>query len=319
MMNVITNPISNIPKNEKSHVHGWSQLWRDQLSAFIDHKCTPQITKADVVYIDHGANFGGTLNLFGGANKEVYDRINLVMSCSNIVSLDWDMPDYGAMLKKRLSAATTYKGITEKWCDAVSKRIKSITSLKQKDLKTDGVTFGDSHTIAYSGTGDRVYRTDGKTLFGSVRKGLREEFQESVGRLTICLGSIDIRHHILRHADFSLRYTLKEYVRQGNELADDVWFTAPVPVEFEGRRIPKSGFYKKTPFFGSWKERWDLTNEFIDILNEESKGKVIMPPKEWYTMDPEKYANTYMEHGSSFHIAPPYYRRNDWGVSPLGT
>ena len=203
-MNVITNPISNIPKNEKSHVHGWSQLWRDQLSAFIDHKCTPQITKADVVYIDHGANFGGSLNLFGGANKEVYDRINLVMSCSNIVSLDWDMPDYGAMLKKRLSAATTYKGITEKWCDAVSKRIKSITSLKQKDLKTDGVTFGDSHTIAYSGIGDRVYRTDGKTLFGTIRKGLRSEISESIGKLTLCMGSIDIRHHILRHPDFLL-------------------------------------------------------------------------------------------------------------------
>jgi hypothetical protein len=45
-------------------------------------------------------------------------------------------------------------------------------------------------------------------------------------------------------------------------MADDVWFAAPVPVEFEGRRIPKSGFYKKTPFYGSWKERWDLTNEF---------------------------------------------------------
>ena len=141
MKSVITNPISNIPKNEKSHVHGWTQVWRDHLSAFIDHKCTPQITKADVVYIDHGANFGGTLNLFGGANKEVYDRINIVMSCSNIVSLDWDMPDSGAMLKKRLEAPTTYKGITEKWCAAVSNRIKNITSLKQKDLKTDGVTF----------------------------------------------------------------------------------------------------------------------------------------------------------------------------------
>ena len=52
-------------------------------------------------------------------------------------------------------------------------------------------------------------------------------------------------------------------------------------------------------------------------LFKEAKGKVIMPPTEWYTMDPEKYANTYMEHGSSFHVAPPYYRRNDWGVSPL--
>ena len=204
-MNVITNPISNIPKNEKSHVHGWTQVWRDQLNASIDHKCTPQITKADVVYIDHGANFGGSLNLFGGANKEVYDRINLIMSCDNIVSLDWDMPDYGEMLKKRLEAPTTYKGINHMWCNAVSKRIRSITSLKQKDLKTDGVIFGDSHTIAFSDSGDRVYRTDGKTLFGSIRKGLRQDIQEPLGRLTISLGSIDIRHHILRHPGFSLK------------------------------------------------------------------------------------------------------------------
>ena len=160
------------------------------------------------------------------------------MSCSNVVSLDWDMPDYGAMLKKRLEAPTTYKSITEKWCDSVSKRIKSITSLKQKDLKTDGVTFGDSHTIAYSGSGDRVYRTDGKTLFGTIRKGLRTEISESIGSLTLCMGSIDIRHHVLRHGDFSLRYTIKEYVRQGNELADDVWFTAPVPVSYTHLTLP---------------------------------------------------------------------------------
>jgi hypothetical protein len=169
----------------------------------------PQVTKADVVYIDHGANFGGSLNLFGGANKEVYDRINLVMSCENIVSLDWDMPDYGEMLKKRLEAPTTYKGITPMWCNAISKRIRSITSLKQKDLKTDGVIFGDSHTIAFSDSGDRVYRTDGKTLFGSIRKGLRQDIQEPLGRLTISLGSIDIRHHILRHPGFSLKYNIK--------------------------------------------------------------------------------------------------------------
>jgi len=316
-MNVITNPISNIPKNEKSHVLGWSLLWKDQLKASIDHKCTPYIKNADVVYIEHGANFGGTLNLFGGANKEVFDKINLVMSCTNIVSLDWDMPDYGAMLKKRLDAPTTYKGITEKWCDLVSKRIQSISSLKQKDLLTDGVTIGDSHTIAFSGVGDRVYRADGKTLFGTLKKGLRQDFGELVGKATFCMGSIDIRHHILRYPDFSLKDTIKDYVSQAKELADDVWFAAPVPVEFEGRRIPKSGFYKKTPFFGSWKDRQELTNNFIDMLYTESKGKVVMPPKEWYTMDPEKYANTFMEHGSSFHIAPPFHFRKNWGVTAL--
>ena len=314
-MNVITNPISNIPKNKKSHVHGWTQVWGDQLKSYIDHKCTPLIVKADVVYIDHGANFGGTLNLFGGATKEVYDKINTVMACKNIVSLDWDMPNYGEMLRKRIGNATTYNGINNDWCDKVSERISNIASLKQEDIKTNSAIYGDSHTIAFSGKGDKVFRTDGKTLFGTLKKGF--DLKVEYDKITLCLGSIDIRHHILRHHNFSLKYTIKEYVRQGNELGDDVWFCAPVPVEFEGRRIPKSGYFKKTPFYGSWNERRDLTNEFIAILDEEAKGKVIMPPTEWYTMDPEKYANTYMEHGSSFHVAPPYYRRNDWGVSPL--
>lgn len=318
MSKVITNPINNIPKNEKSHVLGWSLVWKELLGASIDHRCTPQILNADTVYVDHGANFGGTLNLFGGATKDIFDRINILLACKNIVSLDWDMPDYGAMLKKRIGTNTTCEEITEKWCDMVSKRISTIQSLKHKDLETDGITLGDSHTIAFSGVGDRVYRSDGKTLFGTLRKGFTDDLG-GVSRLTLCHGSIDIRHHILRHDDFNLRETIKEYVKQGNELADDVWYAAPVPVEYEERRIPKSGFYKKTPFYGSWKERWDLTNQFIEILHDESKGKVVIPPKEWYSMDPEKYAKTYMEHGSSFHIAPPYYRRNDWGVSPFGT
>ena len=314
-MMVITNPISNIPKNPKSHTRGWSELWSEQLGASINHKCTPDILRADTVYIDHGANFGGTLNLFGGATKEVFDRINIVMACKNVVSLDWNMPEYGEMLRKRIRNATTYKGIDDDWCDKVTKRISKIKSLKQEDLKTNSVIYGDSHTIAFSGKGDKVFRTDGKTLYGTLKKGF--DLEGEYDKITLCLGSIDIRHHILRHHNFSLKYTLKEYVRQGNQLGDDVWFCAPVPVEFEGRRIPKSGYFKKEPFYGSWEDRHDLTNKFIEILHEEAKGKVIMPPKEWYTMDPEKYANTYMEHGSSFHVAPPYYRRNDWGVSPL--
>jgi len=321
-MKVITNPISNIPKNEKSHVHGWTQVWRDQLNAIIDHKCSPNILSADKVYIDHGANFGGTLNLFGGAAKEVFDRINLICACKDVVSLDWDMPDYGAMLKKRIGAKTTYEGITEQWCDTVSKRLQTIPSLKQEDLNGN-ITLGDSHTIAFSGPGHRVYRNDGKTLHGALKVGLDSFLRGTQPDNTIFLsfGSIDIRHHLLRH-DSSLRDLIVEYVKQGTKLEHDydcqVYYSYPVPVEYEGRRIPKTGYYKKTPFFGSQQERAELTKQFIDILEEESGNMTIDPPAFWYTMDPEKYAKTFMEHGSSFHIAPPYYYRNDWGESPLG-
>lgn len=324
-MNVITNPISNIPVNPKSHTHGWTQVWQDQLDTSINHKCTPKILNCDgIVYIDHGANFGGTLNLFGGATKEVYDRINLVTSCDNIVSLDWDMPDYGDMLKKRIGAKTTYEGITEEWCDALSKRLSTVTSLKQQDLDLPSVTLGDSHTIAFSSRGHRVLRNDGKTLFGALKSGLKNMLRGSTPteEITLCFGSIDIRHHILRHENFDLNALIRDYTDQGSELEDlygiSCQYTFPVPVEFEERRIPKSGFFKGTPFCGSWRERYDVTERFKDLLDRYSKGRVIAPPEEWYTMDPEKYAKTFMEHGSSFHIAPPFYRRNEWGGTILG-
>lgn len=321
-MNIITNPISNIPVNPKSHVHGWTQVWQDQLDAAIDHKCTPNILKADTVYIDHGANFGGTLNLFGGANKEVYDRINLVAACKNLVSLDWDMPDFGAMLKKRIGANTTYEGITEEWCDMLTERFKNVPSLKQQDLDYGSITLGDSHSIAFSDRGHRVLRNDGKTLHGSLRVGLDNMLRDCVPTSTIHLsfGSIDIRHHMLRYP-LKVEETIQNYTNQGKGLEDKygvkVKYALPVPVEFEGRRIPKSGFFKGTAFYGSWQERYDLTNQFIDELNKQSNGSVIAPPSEWYTMDPEKYAKTFMEHGSSFHIAPPFYYRNNWGQTCL--
>lgn len=325
MNNIITNPISNIPVNPKSHTLGWSKVWSSQLDSPIAHKCTPLILNNDIVYIDHGANFGGTLNLFGGATKELFDRINFVMACKEVVSLDFDMPDYGAQLKKRLGAKTTYEGITEVWCDAVSSRISTIKSLKQHDSNSalTGITLGDSHSISFSSTRDHILRNDGKTLHSALKEGLKNMFQGMTpfGNITLSLGSIDIRHHLLRR-DFDLKKLIAEYVRQGKELESMyecvVSFAAPVPVEFEGRKVPKTGYYKKTPFYGSMEKRKALTANFIQELYN-NKITVIQPPEYWYTMDPEKYATTYMEFGGSFHVAPPFYRRNNWGVTDLGT
>ena len=326
-MRILTNPISNIPKLKNSHVLGWSLVWADQLDAAIDHACSPNIANASTVYIEHGVNFGGTLNLFGGATKEIFDRINRVAAHPNVVSLDFDMPDWGEQLKKRIGAPTTYVGITEQWCDALSKRLSTVPSLKQEQLpgvsaKLDGFTVGDSHSPAYSRDTDIVLRENGKTLYGTLKRGLITEFRNTrpFGNITFSYGSIDIRHHILRHSDFNLDDMLTEYVKQGRAIASeyecDVWYTAPVPVEYEDRRLPKTGYFKGTPFFGSRKERLDLTYRFIEGLNKR-KVSVVQPPQEWYSMDGEKYAKTYMENSSSVHISPQYYRRNDWGQTCL--
>jgi hypothetical protein len=316
---MITNPISNIPVNKKSHVYGWAQKWSDLLGTKIDHKCEQYHKK---VYIDHGANFSGTLNLFGGANKEVFDKINRVFTAEEIVSLDHDMPNYGDMLKKRIGAKTTYEGITEKWCDEISERCQKISSFKMEGHPNieKGITVGDSHTIAYANKGDVIFRNDGKTLHGALKAGLKSFLRgvETHGvPITFSFGSIDIRHHLCRlDGGANLREMVERYVSQATDITHNAFFAKPVPVEYVGRRIPKSGFYKGEPFFGSWEQRRDLTGEFISLLFEfVSPDRVVGPPPDWYTMDPEKYAKTYMELSSSFHIAPLYYRSENWGIN----
>ena len=122
--------------------------------------------------------------------------------------------------------------------------------------------------------------------------------------------------HLLRHKD-NLEEMIKEYVRQGQEIEKeynaDVWYSAPVPVEYEGRKLPKTGYFKGTPFYGSREDRLALTLRFIDLLNKHSGNKVVMPPSGWYSMDGEQYAKKYMENSSSVHISPEYYRRYGWG------
>ena len=321
---MIVNPISNIPVNKKSHVYGWAKKWSDLLDIKIDHKCDQY---HETAYIDHGANFSGTLNLFGGANKDVFDRINRVMTSEKVVSLDHEMPDYGEMFRKRIGAKTTYEGITESWCDRLSVKCKWINSLKMEELENayDGITVGDSHTIAYANKGDVIFRNDGKTLHGALNEGLetfmrgvsakRDKFMSFDTPVTFCFGSIDIRHHICRHGGLS-KSMIERYVDQAYSITNNPFIAKPVPVEFVGRRIPKSGFYKGEPFYGSWEDRRDITGEFImhlhDLLPEE---RIVGPPEEWYRMDPEKYAKTYMELSSSFHIAPTYYRSENWGTN----
>ena len=314
---VITNPLSNIPKIETSHSLGHAKIWADQLKARIDHKCSPEILNADIVYLNHGVNFTGSINLFGGITKEIFDRINIFIECKNIVSLDWDMPDWADNFRKRIGKNSTYEGVTEEWCTKIESRLKNIPLLRQEDLTMEGITVGDSHTLAFSAKTDKVYRKDGSTLHGALKIGLKNLFRNKPieGNITFCFGSIDIRHHLLRHENVDLRAMIKEYVKQGRECSQSVQFASPVPVEYEQRKLPKTGYYKGTPFYGTQTERKRITDEFIDILTEESNGNIIMPPRFWYDMNPEKYALNFMEHGSSVHIAPPFYRRNDFGVN----
>lgn len=316
---MIYNPFASIPARSKSHVRGWAMHWAECLGVPVAGPID-RLT-CSTLYIEHGVNFGGVLNLFGGVSEGLVDRLEeLANYKGRLVSLDWTMPNYAHQLSRRLGQATCSPRLTPALLADLDARLKNSTTLTQQDLKSDVIAIGDSHSTAFAANGSSVIRTNGLTLHGALQKG---HFVDQIGRLvhkprrvTLVCGSIDIRHHIGRQS--APRQAVIDLCNNYSNVADfleseydiQVEIAAPVPVEWEKRKIPQTGFYKGTPFTGTLEDRQEWTDLFMDKMSHRC---LIKPPGYWYSMDPEKYADTYMELNSSVHIAPPFYRRFDWG------
>ena len=154
-----------------------------------------------------------------------------------------------------------------------------------------------------------ITKPDEPTLMGLLKEQYNAEKLHTIHRLDratsgVMLVGKEIESSKRMQEQFQARGVKKEY-----ECIVRGWFD-----ETQGRSEHALG----TPFYGSSADRRDVTMHFIDELDKQSGGNIIIPPADWYTMDGETYAKTYMEHGSSFHIAPPFYYRNDWGVTLLG-
>lgn len=318
---MIFNPFSSIPVHPRSHVRGWATLWSELTGVEIADKSS-NISDAKVLYLDHGVNFGGNMNLFGGVTEEIVDNITeLILSDAKLVSLDIPMPDYAGQLEKRIGQATCHPALA-KLLPSLKKRLAQAKTLTQADLKLRSIAMGDSHATAFSPKGSAVLRTNGQTLHGAIENKVVKAQLDALGyspeRVTLVYGSIDIRHHIGRQASptDAVAKLCRDYARLVLEIQDDylvkVEVAAPVPVEWEGRKIPQTGFYKGAPFTGTQQQRSEWTAQFIDLMCDK-QIEVVHPPASWYSMDPELYAKTYMELGSSVHIAPLYYDRYfDW-------
>ena len=71
---MITGTFNKIPRKKNSHGYGWARTWAENLNTSINHDGNPSC----IIYVDHGVNFGGGLNLFGGFNDELKKRIDIV-------------------------------------------------------------------------------------------------------------------------------------------------------------------------------------------------------------------------------------------------
>jgi len=308
---MITGTFNKIPRKKNSHGYGWARTWSENLGVGINH----EVDTVETLYLDHGVNFGGSLNLFGGFTEDLEKRINNFLEAKVIYSLDIDMPDYGAMLKAR-------KDVKDKlWCDKVSRKCATAITLKSTDI-TDlhWLTIGDSHTAAYSKEDSMVIKTDGLTLNGQIKTDFEyvtKHIKECNPKgITMSFGNIDIRHHIIRLSADSMPM-LKAWKEYGDMLERNgikVEYSTPWPIEHEERRLPKTGYYKDQPFWGSRFQRIAALKTWIMNMDNLGMNRVEYP-EEWLSMDGEKFAKDKMESVSSVHLSPEVYRRKNWGIN----
>lgn len=317
---IITNPFTPIPKSDKSHVRGWSEVWSQRLGAKIATK-DDSISIFGNIHIDHGVNFSGAMNLFGGFNDDCAKRckeiVGEVSKGSKLYSLDIPMSEanYVNQIEKRLGAKTTSKEVDFDFLMDLDSCLSSATTLTMDDLGLDSVILGDSHTVAYSLPRQAVKKINGKTLYSALNSSLHDFIVNNNAHkyddVTLCLGSIDIRFHTYGK-DGYIEELAKAYAEQiisaQQSLGIKISPCAPVPVEHEDRKLPKTGQYKGVNFNGSMSERLDFTMRFIDrLMSYCCDFDVVIPPSHWYMMGGEKYAKEIMELSSSVHIAPKNY------------
>ena len=257
-------------------------------------------------------NFGGSLNLFGGYGQQLEDRIKAALKAETVWSLDIDMPNYAGMLASRKDGPDAYLlALLYEW----QRKAKTLRSI---DLQTNWLTIGDSHSAAWAPHGSMIVKNNGKTLFGQARDDfpyVREHLAEcqNLEGVTMVFGNIDVRHHICR-LDADWREMYRAWKRFGDSLGIKVEYSVPWPIEYEGRKLPKTGWYRGRPFWGSWLDRNTLMLDIWDFMDELGMVSVTYPP-EWGEMNPEQYARERMERPQSVHLSPQFYRRHcQWTV-----
>ena len=317
----IDDVVTTYSSKMSSHKSSWAYLLKSQLESIgLDVDVLDKsgnIHDYDIWMVALPMEFQGSYNLFGGATDEPAARIERVLDFKGeMLVLNREMPDVGAFVLSRI------KSCSERWsaldADAITKKCESIETI---DLKMETGTFvlGDSHSVSAYLPGADISRNDGKTLFGVMKEGMSTYIPDGTHHLITYFGNIDVRHHICRQDDpkVAIKKLATDYIQHLKELAiPKVSIHKLLPIEFEGRRIPKTGWYKGSAFAGTQAERTEIMkifNDTIEVLAKSEGFEVLSWPEHWYSESPEEFANNYMEKPGSVHLSREYYYW-DWST-----
>ena len=264
------------------------------------------------------------------------------------VSLDYPMPNYGYRCKRKLERASDTSKMSDYWrnvdWDAVQAKCEETTEWlldpgvqltnpyqgRTKDLwiqQCKGIkhlhsklVIGDSHAPSAYTPKTIILRKDGRTLRGILKKSIEKEITDfgydfaQIKELTCYWGNIDVRHHICREPNpkQATLDLLKAYETELLKLGDrKIEVVSLLPIEDESRKLPSTGYYLETPFFGTRAQRQEIVKLFNNNLREIANKhgwSMFNWPEDWYTMDGIEFMETIMEKPRSVHLARKYYR-----------
>jgi len=236
------------------------------------------------LFVYHGNDFSGAVNLFGGLDNFPYieNFCNFSQFTGTVYSLVIDMPDYYAIMKEKFDKAEE-KGKTwnPAW-DAIDwDNLKRMCETAETIVPNDLVMYprlaiGDSHAICMYRPQWQNLSVPFKTLHGALKEGLKSFVHNNkmmYEEIEFYFGNIDIRHHLCRqdNPEEATKELVAEYVKQAAEISYifdcKVTLYEPLPIENPSRSIPKTGWYKGTPFNGDWASR----NFIRKLFKEEMK------------------------------------------------
>lgn len=328
----ITNLLSNITTREGSHKGGWARLLKCQLInmgcfsvEILDNKHS--LSEFDTIIFDLGAEYSGALNMFGGLDEKVYNRLVQIQNFDGkFFSWKHDLPDLTVLSSRRTNASTcqAFKDSDINFLHYVQTNLAECETFLHT-YPTDKVLIGDSHTPSVWTPEFMIERRDGRTLEGMIKNGTLHKIVNTNFRFNghdiktvhVHCSSIDVRHHWCREEDpdQAAAGAVMNLVGQLHDLYDDVEvvLTHTMGIEDESRELPKTGYYKGTPFFGSWEARNRLRmifNEVIDDYTRDCPGwsKVSFP--DYFFDEAGKLKFEVMERPQSVHLSPEHYRWN---------
>lgn len=323
----ITNLLSNITTREGSHKGGWTRLLRCQLKYYGYDNVkiltnTDSLKDFDVIIFDLGAEYSGALNLFGGLDEKVFNRLTEIKEFTGqIFSWKNSLPSLTVLESRRNNESTCgrFKSTGSSFLSDVQQTLSTCRVFRHAYI-SNHLLIGDSHTPGIWTPEWMIERQDGRTLYGTLKKAELNPIVDMFGtdlHVMVQMSSIDIRHHLCRQdkPEISTAELASVYLTTLNDLRGMAGFRSvtiahTMGIEDESRELPKTGYYKGTPFYGSWEERNKLRNIFNTMVDELSVhfGYDVIKYPEYFFDETSKLKFDVMERPGSVHISPEHYR-----------